>query len=472
MMRFWPRSLPSWILILLVLTLAATQALTLITVSREITRTNRMQDLFRLGERMMVIAREIADTPTAQRNAFLENIDGVGLRANISREPAVSAVVAPDDELAELEDLLMARLSKEGILDLRLDELSPGTLPPEARTAPASGDGVVEQELSEVNSKFAASSRHLVSMQLADGAWLNVSVPTTPEPSIINVSSLPLFLGLLAAIIALCIWGVLALVAPYRQMERAAAKIGDDLNAPPISEKGSSEARAAIRAINAMQERLQDYVADREHLAAALAHDLRTPLTRLKLRCELMKDGRQKNQLQADVQDLENIIASVIDFASMTHEAEAMSKVDVISLLQTVCSNYRKAKVAPETEALGRRVVVAQPVALGRCITNLVGNAVRYGGSAVGSVHDKGPMIDIWIEDQGPGIPESELTNVLKPFNRLDASRNQAFGGTGLGLTIAETIARAHKGSLRLENRAGGGIRAILSIPAEPSGSL
>ncbi|MBI2718172.1 MAG: HAMP domain-containing protein [Rhizobiales bacterium] len=465
MTRLWPRSLPSFILVIVVLALGAAQVVTLLTVSREVARTNRVEDLFRLGERTLAIARGIADTPKEVRAKFLANIKSADLTARIDAEPAVG-VIASNDEMAEIEDLLMSQFSDEGILDIRIDEVGPGAATAAAgKAVQPGGANTIERELSRVTSQFATTNRHIVSMQLADGAWLNFSLATTPAPTIVGSRTLPLLLGLLAAIVALCLWAVIQLTQPYRRLERAAAKIGADLNTVPIPETGSSEVRAAIRAINAMQVKLRDYVADREHLAAALAHDLRTPLTRLKLRCELMKEGRQKHELQADVQDLQNLVASVIDFASMTKRQEEKTKVDIVSLLQTVCADYRKAKVAPDTAALNRVVVAAQPVALGRCLGNLVGNAIRYGGSATVSVRLDGANLEILVDDEGPGIPGDELAKVLKPFYRLEGSRNQAFGGTGLGLAIADTIARAHGGTLRLENRPEGGTRAILSLP-------
>jgi signal transduction histidine kinase len=197
--------------------------------------------------------------------------------------------------------------------------------------------------------------------------------------------------------------------------------------------------------VNIMQSRLRDYVSDRENLAAALAHDLRTPLTRMKLRCELMRSSKDKQLLQGDIEQLEAIVASVI--------------------LATICDEVPTATVAPETEALHRVVISAHPVQLTRCLRNLVENAVRYGGAAQASVVDHGTTIEIHVDDEGPGIPQEKLAEVIKPFVRLEASRNQAFGGTGLGLAIAESIARSHGGSLILVNRQPRGLRATVSLP-------
>jgi signal transduction histidine kinase len=269
------------------------------------------------------------------------------------------------------------------------------------------------------------------------------------------------------------LWAVIQLTAPYRRLERAVTKISRDLNTPPLVESGSREARATIRAVNIMQSRIRDYVADRENLAAALAHDLRTPLTRLKLRTELMRSSKDTAQLRSDIDELEAIVASVIDFASAGRTQEEPTRVDIISLVETICDDFPQAAISAATRAMHRLVIPAHPVQLGRCLRNLVENAVRYAGSATVSVVENDATVEVRVEDTGPGIPEEKIEAVLKPFVRLESSRNHAFGGTGLGLAIAESIARAHGGSLRLENRSAGGLRAILKLPkTAPAGTV
>jgi signal transduction histidine kinase len=468
MTRLWPRSLPGWILLIVVLAMALAQIATLVNVNQEVARANRSTDLFSLGERTLVLARELQNKPADQREAFLQNLRGPTFSGEFDGKPAIASVVAADDELAEMEDLLMARISTEGILDLRIERSAPSSAgtaaaTPEQQAGSAAGD--VARRIEDISRGFAASGRFTVAMQLADKTWFNFSLPMSPAPTLLTGEGVPVYLAILAIIIVLSLWAVIQLTAPYRRLERAVTKISGDLNTPPLMESGSREARATIRAVNIMQSRLRDYVADRENLAAALAHDLRTPLTRMKLRCELMRASKDKTQLQSDIAELEAIVASVIDFASVGRSDEEPSRVDVVSLLKTVCDDFPKARLAPESEAIHRLVIAAHPVQLSRCVRNLVENAIRYAGSATVAVADQADSIAISVDDKGPGIPHDKLEDVTKPFVRLETSRNQAFGGTGLGLAIAASIARTHGGVLRLENRDGGGLRATVTLP-------
>ena len=467
MSRLWPRSLPSWILLIVVLALALAQGATLVSVTREITRANRATDLFQLGDRTLALARELQGRPASQREIFLDNIKDTTISGGFDSKPAIASVVAADDELAELEDLLMARLSTEGVLDLRIDRRAPEKSDPAADAGQPETDAIsdVAERLSAVSTGLASSSRFIVAMQLSDRSWFNFSVPMTPAPALLGRQGLPVYLAISAIVLALCLWAVLQLTAPYRRLERAVTRISGDLNSPPLLESGSREARATIRAVNIMQTKLQEYVADRENLAAALAHDLRTPLTRMKLRCEMMQSGKDRKLLHSDIEELQAIVASVIDFASLNRTDEQASRVDVVSLLKTICDDFPSMTLAAQTEAMHRVVVNAHPVQLGRCLRNLIENAMRYAGSGQVSVDDQPDAVEIRIEDDGPGIPADKLAEVTKPFVRLETSRNQAFGGTGLGLAIADTVARAHGGSLRLENFNPHGLRAIVSLP-------
>lgn len=467
MIRFWPRSLPSWILLIVVLAMALALAATLVSINGEIVRANTSTDLFRLAERTVALARELHDTPAAGRPALIDNIRSPTFSGMLDEKPAISTVVAADDELAGMEDLLMARLATEGVLDLRIERRKPFAASTSATAGPKSEveTGDIAQRLNDISNGFAASGRFMVAMQLADKSWFNYSVPMSPTPALLSREGIPFYLAILAVIFALCLWAVIQLTAPYRRLERAMTRISRDLNTPPLVESGSREARATIRAVNIMQARIRDYVADRENLAAALAHDLRTPLTRMKLRTELMRSTKDTAQLRSDIDELEAIVASVIDFASAGRSQDEPTRVDIISLLETICDDFPQAALTPETQAMHRLVIAAHPVQLARCLRNLLENAVRYAGKAMVSVAVSATAVEVRVDDSGPGIPEEKLAAVLKPFVRMESSRNQAFGGTGLGLAIAESIARAHRGSLRLENRPAGGLSAILTLP-------
>jgi signal transduction histidine kinase len=214
-----------------------------------------------------------------------------------------------------------------------------------------------------------------------------------------------------------------------------------------------------------MQRKLQQYVSDREYLAAALAHDLRTPITRMKLRCELLGKTRNKSLLLTDLSELERITQSVVDFATLNTVEENVEQIDLVSLVDVIVDGFPRARISFEQPASGFLVVEAKPTAVRRGISNLIENAMRYADTAAVRIIETGEMVDIVVEDDGPGIPEEQLLNVVRPFYRLEDSRNRLTGGTGLGLAIVDEVARGHGGSLTLSNRSGEGLRAVLSLP-------
>ena len=216
----------------------------------------------------------------------------------------------------------------------------------------------------------------------------------TPGPSIFRSTSLPSYIAVVLIVMLISLWAVQQLTAPYAKLVTAVKAIGEDLNRPPLPEAGSGEVKAAAHAINSMQAKLKDYVAEREHLAAALAHDLRTPLTRMRLRCELLDDPKLAGMLAADIAEIELIARSVVDFASLEHPDEGNEKVDLVSLVQSACDGFDAAELDGAGEPL-RLIIDGRPVALRRCIANLVDNAVKYGGRARVAIVSRDGAVEI-----------------------------------------------------------------------------
>ncbi|WP_292184685.1 ATP-binding protein, partial [Mesorhizobium sp.] len=288
--------------------------------------------------------------------------------------------------------------------------------------------------------------------------------PITPVGPILSFDSLPLYSLIAGLVVIMSIWSLRRLTAPYRMMETAVNRIGKDLKSPPIAESGSREVRAAAKAINAMQARLREYVEDREHLAAALAHDLRTPMTRMRLRLELLRKSAVREALAHDLADVESIASSVIDFATFEVTEEKNERIDFWSLVESIADGYEDVSFDDNTRSRGL-ICMARPVALKRCVTNLVQNAVTYGKKAHLSLSRSENMILLTIRDEGPGIPQAQIDAVFGSFVRLEQSRNRQTGGLGLGLTIARNIARAAGGDIRLSNNPGGGLLTQLRLP-------
>jgi protein-histidine pros-kinase len=215
-----------------------------------------------------------------------------------------------------------------------------------------------------------------------------------------------------------------------------------------------------------MQQRIRAQLDERDQFVAAVSHDLRTPLTRLALRVESLKDAADRQRFAKDVAEMDTMIRVTLDYLRGAADAEPWVPMDMASLVESLahdqqdCGHDVQALTLPPVPP-----VRAQPTALRRCISNLLDNAVRYGGSARVHLAPVGPMLRVLVHDDGPGIPEAELGRVLQPFYRVEGSRNRHTGGVGLGLAAAHDIARQHGGSLQLRNRPGGGIEAELVLP-------
>lgn len=268
----------------------------------------------------------------------------------------------------------------------------------------------------------------------------------------------------LAALVAVAWWAARWLSRPMHRLATAAQELGRNIHRPPLPEDGTLECRDASRVFNQMQAHIRQQLAERDRFVAAVSHDLRTPLTRLRLRTESLGDARAQQLFRRDIAEMDAMIASTLDYLRGAAGAEAWVLLDVQALAESM---------ADDQMAMGHRVTVAgqaaplrvQAVALRRCLDNLVGNAVRYGGSAEVTLHDAADALTIEVRDHGPGLPPGELERVLEPFYRVEASRNRQSGGAGLGLTIASDIVRSHGGQLVLRNAAGGGLVAAARLP-------
>jgi signal transduction histidine kinase len=254
------------------------------------------------------------------------------------------------------------------------------------------------------------------------------------------------------------------LAAPITALADGAERLGRDPGAPPLSVSGSAEVAAAVAAFNQMQDRLRRYVEDRTSMIGAVAHDLRTPLTRLRFRIEAVAEPL-RSKLEADVDQMEAMVASTLSFVRDAATRGERRKLEVASLVETVLDEAALTGADAAVELADRVVVDADPIALKRLVTNLVDNAVKYGGCARARVLKTDDMALIEIDDDGPGVPERELERVFEPFHRLESSRSRETGGIGLGLAVVRAVARSHGGDVTLINRQGGGLTARISLP-------
>ncbi|WP_246641902.1 ATP-binding protein [Paraburkholderia edwinii] len=265
---------------------------------------------------------------------------------------------------------------------------------------------------------------------------------------------------------AVCVLAFIAVrfaVQPLRQLAKAAEALGRNIHRPPLPVTGPSEVRSAAQSFNAMQQQLADSIAQRTRFLTAVSHDLRSPLTRLRLRAEMLPDPVWRERLRGDLDEMEAMVTSTLDAVQGIEITETRHEIDLDSMLEGLAQDLREAGHAVSIAGRAGRPVPGYPRNLKRCLQNLLDNAVRYGERADVQITDTGRSVRIVISDRGPGIADAALRErVFEPYVRL-ASKE----GTGLGLTISRSIAAAHGGTLTLENRAERGLDAVLSLPRE-----
>lgn len=284
-----------------------------------------------------------------------------------------------------------------------------------------------------------------------------------PQPRMLWGFLLDMGIRLLALLIAAW-FAARWLAQPIRKLAMAAQELGRNIHRPPLPVSGPQECREASHVFNHMQEQICQQLLNRDRLVAAVSHDLRTPLTRLRLRAEMLDDAQASQEIQHDIAEMESMIRDTLDYLRGQAQGPQMVRVHLQALLQSVVDDHAlSGAVIPLTGQTDP--IEAQPGPLRRCIDNLVGNALRYGGGAEIHVTQTDTTVSITIRDHGPGLPEASLQEVMQPFVRMEGSRHRDHGGVGLGLSIARDIARRHHGELLLHNAPDGGLRAVLALP-------
>ncbi len=304
----------------------------------------------------------------------------------------------------------------------------------------------------------------LAQVQLTDASWVTFE---NRIDNAIFANSTMLLVNIAALIIIVLLVSLIAVrlaTRPLSLLALQAEKIGNDINQPPLTETGPTEMRHASHAFNTMQSRLQRFIEDRSRLLSAISHDLKTPITRMRLRAEMLDDDEQRDNFIRNLDEMQAITSETLDFLRADDAHENITEVDICALLQTIKEEANELGQQLEIKFCQAATYPVRPLALKRCIVNLVDNAIKYAGSAEITASKNETGITINVCDSGPGIPEPQLEAVFKPFFRLETSRSRETGGTGLGLSIARNIALSQGGDLQLENRETGGLKATLTL--------
>jgi signal transduction histidine kinase len=302
-----------------------------------------------------------------------------------------------------------------------------------------------------------------VAVTLPDGAGVlfRTDVPRAGPPLSTQIFT---ELGVLTLVLGVVLYLMTRTITrPLTDLARAADAVGRGERHAALRESGARELREATHAFNVMQERLHRYLDSRTHVLAALSHDLRTPLTRLKLRVESLDEDVLRERFVADLDEMIAMVANGLNLFKGLDD-EPMQPTDVGLLLSDLRREFAELGGRVEIVGAAKAPVIVKPQALKRCLTNLLSNAIKYGERATVVVEDGADFV-LRVHDDGPGIPEESLEQVFEPFFRLESSRNSSTGGVGLGLGIARDIAQAHGGSLVLRNRSPRGLEAVLTLP-------
>ncbi len=454
--RVLPQSLGGQLLVMLLLALAITQGLGLILLTDERNRAVRAALGLEAAGRAANVALLLDDAPADLRPEILRSADSPLVRFEVGAVAQAAhrgADAAPF--LGQIRQIL-GQPEREVLADIHALTMTPLPMP----------DGMPEAMRPMHQAMMAAHAEPIelmLSIRLADGDWLNVrTMFVRPGLQLSPQALLPLFLMVVA--VALVAWGTARrVVGPMRALAAGADRLGRGLDANPLPLTGPSEVRDTTQAFNRMQDRLTRFVSERTHMLAALSHDLRSPLTAMRLRIEMLDETEDGVRLKALVEEMQAMVEATLEFATGVAKTEPAAVVDLSAMLGDLvadvggaCATLARSPPVPAT---------VRPHALNRALRNLIDNAVRYGGAAEVSLTQEPGITVITVADKGPGLPEDQLETVFEPFVRLEASRNRDTGGVGLGLAIARTIIQAHGGTIQLHNRNGGGLSAVVRLP-------
>jgi signal transduction histidine kinase len=308
-------------------------------------------------------------------------------------------------------------------------------------------------------------------MRLADGTWVTFAAPASelaPVPAHASIASLSaMALGIVLASLLVVRW----ITNPLRRLARAAEDFGKGAAPVPLPENGPREVKEAARTFNAMQARIHRLVADRTQALAAVSHDLRTPIQRIRLRAGFIDDAEAQRAIDGDLDEMEGMVESTLAYLRGETDSEEPRQADLAAILKTLTDDATDRGGLVTYSGPDRLLMRLRPVALKRAVGNLLDNAVKHGGGARISLEETPEAVTVRVEDDGPGIPEEALEAVFEPFHRLDASRGRGTGGTGLGLAIARQVVRGHGGTICLSNRPQGGLVATVRLPRTIAGS-
>jgi signal transduction histidine kinase len=486
-MRFWPKSLAGQLMATLVLALVVAQLAALVLFAGERARAVRSAQRENVVMRTAALVRLLEESPASLHDTILQTASSRLVRFSVGGEPSL-----PEDA----GDLATARLARDFAEAL-------GIAPQRLRVAMSSEDDSNpafgfyrrwshrhderdrrgrerDDDDDDDHARSAQDRRERAfrdggrrrprwigfSILLGDGSWLNGVAGTPPGAPPFGAGFLVSLLLSVAAVCAAGFFLARRIARPIANLAAASEDLGRGEAGAPLEENGPDEVRRATRAFNDMRGRIDRFVSDRTHMLAAISHDLRTPITSLRLRAELVEEPETRERMIETIDEMQHMVEATLDFVRAEGRGEDTRDTDLTALVESVVDDLTELGHEAEMVAGDRLVVRARPHGLKRALRNVIENAIHYGKDVRVRVERGDGLARVLVEDRGPGVDEAELERLFEPFMRGESSRSRETGGIGLGLAVARTILRSHGGDVTLANREGGGLRATITLPA------
>jgi signal transduction histidine kinase len=474
----WPRRLAAQLIALLLFALVASQIVSLVILLDERGHALRAADRAQVLARTASIVRLMEATPPELHPHILRTASSPRLRFWVGDHHAVDPTVEVyrNNPLQQRLDNLLEGSARQVLVELTAERGEMWDWFERRRDDDGADEQRVEGDFAFRQTAAAAEWRRehrrkwrhlslIASVLLTDGRWLNVETllprasPAAALPSLIGTGVMAVAISVIVALM------IRRMTRPMADLAAAAERLGRGEALPPVPERGPEDVRQTTRAFNRMHGRLQRFVQDRTRMLAAISHDLRTPLTSLRLRAEFVDDEETRTKILETLDEMERMTEATLAFAREEARREDTRTVELAALVESLCEDLRDLDMDVTYHGPPSLLYPCRSVSLKRAARNLIENAVTYGERARVTLARADQEVSIAIEDDGPGIPEADFERVFAPFVRLEESRSEETGGIGLGMAIARSIVRGHGGDITLANRAEGGLRVTIRLP-------
>lgn len=463
--KWWPNKLFPRTLVLVVLALLLAQGVSLWILSKaHQTALRDSAHQFEVNQ-FVSLVQLLEQIPASMHQQAIQVWERPGRTLSFSSEPYFER--ATGGLARKIQNSIVSDLGPEYTEKVRVEVEVNGRRPmrrPDHFLPSSMGERGKRGERSGESFRPPILSELFMAVRLSDGQWFSGSLMARVKKPLVAMQTLVFVCSSIVLVLAVVFWQLRKITLPLRLLETAANAMGRGKTVEPLDEEGPEDVKATIQAFNQMNERTQRFLSDRTRMLAALSHDLRTPITSMRLRLELMEVGEHRDKLLMSLDEIQQMSESTLAFVHQTGDVEPNSTLDLTTLVSSVCDDLKELGKNVECNVSDKSVVLtARPIALRRALRNLIENAVAYGQSAAVSIEVSG---DVWIhiDDCGDGIPEAQWQEVFEPFFRLENSRNRQTGGVGLGLSIAQQLMSAHGGRIELAHRENG-FRVSMVLP-------